>query len=162
MIDLLLGIPKQLDDLLTRLSASWANNVTSKVSNLDAAISTRAGAATALSTAVWDAATAGKINSGGIPGTVKSIQTGWVNDATTAGSGEDSYYFDVTLGTAVVVAKCVVTFTSRMDSIYIAEGYTGLPAIESARLMSTTSLRLSRNYARTGSVVGRWTVVEYY
>lgn len=66
MIDFLLGVPGRLKAIADLLAA-----------RLDTTISSRAAASTALSTATWTAARAGyldKLSSGGIPGTVKSIQ----------------------------------------------------------------------------------------
>jgi hypothetical protein len=97
--------------------------------------------------------------SGGIPGTVKSIQTG-VNTTTSASTGtagsEDDRYVDITIS-AVVVNKSVVLVQPIRDTS------DGQPLCETARLTSTTNLRLSRRGVTTENyVAARWTVIEYY
>ena len=156
MIDFLLGVPGKLKTITDYLTTYLSSTRAAKIDNLDAAISTRAAAATALSSATWTPARAGyldKINAGGIPGTVKSIQTGYL--AVVGGSsatGEDAYYRDITIST-VVVAKCVVTVQGNVTS----SGNT----MQTGRVTGTTTLRVSRD-ANNNTMSGRWYVVEYY
>ena len=66
MIGILLGIPGKLQTLLTRITSTGGANLDSK---LDATVSSRAAAATALSTAQWTNARAGYLdvlNAGGL------------------------------------------------------------------------------------------------
>lgn len=166
MIDFLLGVPGKLKTITDYLTTNLSTTRAAKIDNLDAAMSTRAAAATALSTATWTSDTAAKINSGGIPGTVKSIQSGFVNSvATTGGAGsEDEKYLDVTIA-AVVVAKCVVQVMPGFYNLFVANGFDGnmtvYPEIRSGRVTSPTNLRLG-GHAVLGSIRGRWTVIEYY
>lgn len=164
MISFLLGLSGRLKAVYDYLVANLSTTRAAKIDNLDAAMSTRAAAATALSIAVWTNGTAGKINSGGIPGTVKSIQTGFANSTSTAGAGEDAKYLDVAITAVASTAKCVVLVIPDFYNHFISDTYGGnyqvFPAIRSARLTSTTNLRLSSLLAP--SIVGRWTVIEYY
>ena len=53
MIDFLLGVPGKLKTVIDHLQTYLSSTRCAKIDNLDAAISTRAAAATALSTATW-------------------------------------------------------------------------------------------------------------
>lgn len=82
---------------------------------------------------------------------IKSIQTGYVTGNATS-TGEDSMYVDDTLSTAVVVANCVV----------IAQGYNSTEyGTLTGRVTSTTNVRLSFSGGQTGSIKGRYYVIEY-
>lgn len=102
------------------------------------------------------------LTSGG--GGVRSIQTGHINNqATSISTGEDLRYVDVTI-TAVTVANCVALF---QGSIALSTGdagfYTGTASqgIVTARMTSTTNLRLAFAAAAYGFMTGRWYVIEY-
>lgn len=58
MIEVLLGLPAKVKTLVDRLTSTRATNL----DNLDAAVSTRSAASTALSNAVWSDARAGKLD----------------------------------------------------------------------------------------------------
>lgn len=156
MIDFLLGVPGKLKTISDHLAAYLSPTRCAKIDNLDTTLISRAPASTALSTATWTAARAGyldKLNAGGIPGTVKSIQTGYLAvTAGVAGTGEDAYYRDITIST-VVVAKCVVTVGGN----HPASGGT----MQTGRVIGTTTLRVSRDSA-ANMMYGRWYVTEYY
>ena len=94
------------------------------------------------------------LTSGGIPGTVKSIQTGYAADTiAAAGSGEDTNYRDITITAVGSTAKCRIVWVV---------GEVGAALICTARLTSTTNLRVSRNTTGGTMPAGRWTVIEYY
>jgi hypothetical protein len=166
MIDFLLGVPGKLATIYTYLTSYLSATRCAKIDNLDVNIISRAPSSTALSTAVWSNATADKINLGGIPGTVKSIQSGYVNAAGTVGAAgaEDEKYLDVTIA-AVVVAKCVVQVSPGFYNRFVANGVDGnmevYPEIRSGRVTSTTNLRLGAA-SPVNSIRGRWAVIEYY
>ena len=117
-------------------------------------------------------------------GGVKQIITAFVKDlaptnaASPGGaSSEDFYYRDITLGSPVNISKCVVMFDG-------ASHYTGYPpyinnntstgvAVNTrtvtARLTSTTNLRLSTTYDPSAASIstyyyftGRYTIIEYF
>lgn len=151
MIDIS-GASGRLKAVYTYLTSYLSATRCAKIDNCDTTTSSRAAASTALSSATWTAARAGyldKISNGGIPGTVKSIQTGYVNnEIASRGDGEDYSYIDKGIAAVSSIAKCVV----------YAQG----PATnwQTARLVSTTSVRISSR--ADVFLVARWTVVEYY
>lgn len=62
MIDFLLGVPGKLKTISDHLTTNLSTTRAAKVDNLDAAISTRAPASTALTNATWTNARAEKID----------------------------------------------------------------------------------------------------
>jgi hypothetical protein len=150
MIGALIGLPGKIKTLLDRLTATRAG----LLDNLDAAMTTRAAASTALSTATWSATKAGYLDvaiSSRLSAAVKSIQTGYRGGAlASSGTGEDLYYADITLGTAVTVAK---TFVILQHAATTNNSGTG-------RVTSTTNLRLSRS--DSNGMTCRYYVVEFY
>lgn len=87
---------------------------------------------------------------------IQSIQTGYAPVTVgSSGSGEDTMYKDITI-TAVDTAKSVVLIQPSVDA-----GDNYAPLITSARLTSTTNLRLSKGSGTSTYVSGRWTVIEY-
>lgn len=76
MIDFLLGVPGKLKTISDYLTTNWTATRATKVDNLDAAISTRAPASTALTNATWTDVRAEKLD--GITAAVSSIiATNW-------------------------------------------------------------------------------------
>lgn len=158
MWTMLAGVPGKLKTLLDRLTAGRAANL----DNLNATISSRAPASTALSNTVWTDGLASNLAQPGLLGSVKSVQTGFVSSSSlSAGSGEDLQFVNVTIS-AVTTGKCIVSFvggagTSVPSAVWPAnDGY-----YVTARLTSSTQLRLS--CARSASnLVGRWQVIEFY
>lgn len=157
MMPALLGLPGKIATLLGRLTSGRATNL----DNLDAAISTRAPASTALSTATWSNALAAELDGlapavAAIPlGPVRSVQTGFkaADAAPSSGSGEDARYYDVTIAAVTNTAKCLVFwFPGNQNS-----GIAVMP-----RLTSTTNLRLAAGSSGVMTVQGRWYVVEFY
>ena len=62
MIDFLLGVPGKLKTVIDHLTTHLSSTRAAKIDNLDATISTRAAASTALSTATWTTARAEKLD----------------------------------------------------------------------------------------------------
>ena len=151
MIDFLLAVPGKITSVLNHINTNLSAVRTARIDNLDATTSSRAAAATALSTAVWSDALAAKINSGGIAGTVRSIQSGFINTSALNGAGQDLRYVDVTIN-SVTPGKCFVYQDKDNDA--------GL-ATSSGRVISATVLRLSAA-SGSGSIRGAWTVIEYF
>lgn len=168
-----LGIPGKLKTLLVdRLTAARAA-LLDNLSNLDAAISTRAAASTALSNTTWTATKAGYLDQAisSLPASaIKSIQSDFLPiTVATVGTGEDLKYVDVTI-TSVDTAKCFVSFvggsaSGNAGNCYIksGSGTTSVTYMCSARLTTSTNLRISspQNDALAPSIAGRWTVIEY-
>lgn len=176
---MLAGVPGKLKTLLDRLTATRAANL----DKLDADISTRAAASTALSNAVWTNTRAGRLDASVlVNGAIKSIHTGWVAQdvtyGTTTKSTEDAAYLDIAIP-AVNVGKSIVLFVGaggasvssvttadRIDNI--REGLrdnSNYRSEVSGRLTSSTVLRLAttsgNNSSWTPAIVGRWTVIEF-
>lgn len=105
---------------------------------------------------------------GGAGGSVvASLQTGYVGTNTVSTStGEDLRFVDVTISAVSNVNKCFINFMgvsaqggAASGNYYPPSGANGTAAI-TARLTSTTNLRLSCAVAMTG-ISGRWLVLEY-
>lgn len=143
------GPSGRLKTLLARLTDARAT----KIDNLDAAISTRAAASTALSTANWTAARAGYLDVLSGKSLFKSLQTGFLNSGTpSTGVGTDGTldYVDVTLGTAVVAANCLVIIQPvQATTGEHLQGY----------MTSPTNLRIATNDG-VASIRCRWYVIE--
>lgn len=163
MWTMLAGVPGKLKTLLDRLTATRA----ALLDNLNATVSSRAPAATALSNAVWTDARAGKIDL--IAPALRSLQGGYLNSTTlNSGSGEDVRFVDVTIS-AVDTAKSLCLFeggggtgtgsgaegASRWKS-----GSTGVQGL-TVRLINSTTLRVSSVSTFPERFNGRWTVVEF-
>ena len=127
-------------------SGTTFTRVVSESSNSDAALNLSGNAQVAITALAEDFSV------------IKSIQTGYVDSATSNGSGEDVKYLDVTVS-AVTVANCACFFYGgASSSAAYAMGYQA-GYITTPRLTSTTNLRLG---AQSGTqIVGRWYVVEY-
>lgn len=147
MIDFLLGVPGKLKTISDHLLTYWTAARAAKVDNLDAAISTRAVAATALSTAQWTNARAAKLDNLIETSVIQSIQTGLATGVPSAG-GRLLYYKDVAIA-AVTIAKSVVLIQPVQD------GTNGTPT---GYLTSTTNLRIESYFNDIACV---WTVVEF-
>lgn len=90
---------------------------------------------------------------------IKSIQEGYASSARSIGTGEDASYINVTIS-AVIVAKSVVLFDGGAGSNEgAAFGYAS-SAKCTARLTSSTNLRISVP-TTMAHIAGRWRVVEY-
>lgn len=86
MLDALMGVPGKLKTLLDRLTATRAGYL----DNLDAAVTTRAAASTALSTATWTSTRAGyldNLSSAPLSTAINRIQSGTIQLTGTMTSG---------------------------------------------------------------------------
>lgn len=167
----LLGVPGKLKTLIDRLTSTRAGNL----DNLDAAITTRAPSATALSSATWTGTKAGYLDaaiSSRLDAAVVSAQSGKVDTNTlSAGTADEFRYVDVTLSAVASVAKCLVVVVGGFASSPTSNS----AALDSARrngansgpargyLTSVSNLRL---YGAPGSdtyygASVRWQVIEY-
>jgi hypothetical protein len=98
-------------------------------------------------------------------GGLKSYQTGYVSATPSDGSGEDTKFFDVTVS-SVSTSKTMCSFAgsgSTLSSRAMAY-YSGaeIQAILSARMTSSTNLRLATGYNNAAPTVmtGRWQIAE--
>jgi hypothetical protein len=147
MIDFLLGVPGKLKTISDWLTTYWTAARAAKVDNLDAAVSTRAAAATALSTATWTNARAAALDSIGAS-VIRSIQSDYAYSGAPAAGGRLSKYMDVAIA-AVTVNKSIVLIQDAQDgSAFPATGY----------LTSANNLRLETSGLNISAV---WTVVEF-
>ena len=165
MIDFLLGVPGKLKTITDYLTTYMAAARMAKIDNCDTTTSSRAPANTALSSGVWTQAHADKIAAGGIPGTVKSIQTGYVSATASMGTGEDAMYYDVAITAVSSANKCVVLIQPAISDESSVEGstaYLTAQTMSTGRLTSTTNLRLTTMAMYNSPIRGRWTVIEYY
>lgn len=118
------------------------------------------------SAAFWTDALAAKLNAalGSTSSVIRSIQTGFVSAVradTSAFSGEDLRFFDVTIAAINAINKTFVTFQpARIWS-------STEPVMNTARMATSTKVRLSCTFdpaataPTTPIICGRWTVVEF-
>lgn len=101
----------------------------------------------------------------GSGGGVRTVQTGYLSAvAMSTGTGEDSKYYDVTLPTAVIVAKCRAEFQGTTAVVSAESGYLYFDSTSpilpcTARVTGVNNLRISS--VSGGFLTGRWYVVEY-
>lgn len=139
MIDFLLAVPGKLTTIYTYLTSNLAAARAAKIDNLDAAVSGRAPASTALTIATWTDARAAKLDA--IQSSViNSIQSGSI----TIGAGG----FGTATIAAVNTAKTMV-INNGLSNNYNASVY----------LFSAATVRADSNGA-PGTVVA-FTVVEF-
>lgn len=152
MIDFLLGVPGKLKTISDYLTTNLAAVRTAKIDQLDASVSSRASASTALSNATWTNGRAAQLDLIAAPtGAIQSIQTGMASSITTIG-GTLTSKIDITVS-AVVVAKTIV-FTQNASQ-------TTTPLQLAGYMSSTTNLRLETNDAVGSQASCRWYVVEF-
>ena len=168
MWTMLAGVPGKLKTLLDRMTATRAANL----DKLDANISTRAAASTALSNATWTEALAANLGALTparaarldatvlVSGVIKSVQTGYADPASilpNGAAGQDYWHFDIGIS-AVDMNKSIVLFQPV--------GAQSTVPLMTARLTSSTNLRISKKGASTpsdfGTAGGQWTVLEFY
>jgi hypothetical protein len=101
-------------------------------------------------------------------GGLKSYQTGYVSAEPSAGSGEDTKFFDVTVS-SVSTSKTMCSFAGSGSTIssgramaYYSQNGAEIQAILSARMTSSTNLRLATSYSSPAPtfMVGRWQIAE--
>ena len=96
---------------------------------------------------------------------INSVQTGFVNNATPTElqSGEDYFIFNITIS-PVNISKCLVLFTGGQATTAI-NAMTKTGSVTSytltARLINSTTLRLSSVAPTNAQFTGRWQVIEY-
>lgn len=153
MIDIS-GASGRLKAIYTYLTSYLSATRCAKIDNLDAAMSTRAAAATALSSATWTAARAGyleKLNATpGIPGTLKSVQRGVISMA----SGDSTKSATIA---SVDTGKAVLTLLGTAPS---GTSIT-IPAPAYLELTSATTITAKKTYTDKGVAVA-WQVAEHY
>lgn len=165
MWTMLAGVPGKLKTLLDRLTATRAANL----DKLDADISTRAAASTALSNAVWTNTRAGRLDASVlVNGVIKSIQTHAVVGATglQTGTGEDLRYKDVTIS-AVDTTRALIILHGGGADYLVSNGTTNVPTYQPVllRFTSSTTVRLSAPHQSASSanrIDARFTVVEFW
>jgi hypothetical protein len=103
MIDFLLGVPGKLSTIYTYLTTHLGSTRAAKIDNLDATVSSRAAASTALSSATWTNTKAGYIDAAitGRLGSIKAIYRGTIALSGTSSSATATI-------TAVVTEKSVI------------------------------------------------------
>lgn len=170
MIQFLLSIPPRVKLLTDRLTAARAQALDSvsetRMARLDAAVSSRAAAATALSSNVWTQARAVKLDDIN-PGAVKRVLSGYVNTKEAlVGVGQDQRYVNITIS-AVDPDKCIVTCigTATRSQFYGGAIFLGTDVatyIVSARLTGPTTLRVHVGFYDGISILAHWKIVEFY
>lgn len=138
------GVSGKLKTLTDRLTSARAANL----DNLNATITSTAPASTALSNVTWTSALAAILNNT-IQTSILSgnIQTGYATGGV-GGSGEDSSYVDVTITAVAATAKCIVLVNGDANGNVIT-----------ARLTSTTNLRISAPGYGGFGITARWYVI---
>lgn len=111
---------------------------------VDAAVSSRATADD-----VW-AATVRTLTTA--PSVIRSIQTGYVDEATnTAATVEDTWYINVTIAPVDISKSVVFAVGVRHDA----------GSDSTARLLSSTTVRVSKTTSSNAYLHCRWTVLEF-
>lgn len=108
MIEFLLAVPGRTKKLVDRLTAARA----ALLDNLDAAVSTRAAANTAVSNANYTAGRAALMD-GIIQNSVLSgngVQTGYATTSLSGSPGEDLWYVDITVSAVVPTRSLILVF----------------------------------------------------
>ncbi len=131
MIEVLLGLPAKVKTLVDRLTSTRATNL----DNLDAAVSTRSAASTALSNAVWSDARAGKLDTAALeasPLLSAPIASGLMPTAPTI--------LYITSYQDVYTKNSGLEHASTTSTSYVnAVNYTGKGVLEFAGLQSETA-----------------------
>lgn len=157
MIDMLLGVPGKLKSVYDHLTTYLSSTRCAKIDNLDAAISSRAAASTALSSGTWTATKAGYIDMA-ISGVcrIKSIQKVSVMIGNLSPSGA------ATLGTAVDPAKTIIIPLGFLASTSL--DYTEPAGLSNFwALTNTTTVTLTRGGSSYyGTCDGYAQVIEFY
>ena len=146
MWTMLAGVPGKLKTLIDRLTATRAANL----DKLDANITTRAAASTALSNAVWTDARAGKLDLIGI----KSIQRG----SFTWGAAELTRTITIS---SVTASRAILTFSFTSKSTATSFGEGERESFVAGNVDSDTALRFSREKSGPTSLV-EWQLIEYF
>lgn len=150
MIQALMGLPKLCLDALTHLTTHLASARAAKIENLDAAISTRAPASTAMSNATWSDAKAGFIDMA-ISGVarIKSIQHSGVTISNTTTTGNVTIS-SVTTSKAFIIPAGQSGNGSSFDQVSAQLYFTSGTNVQASRSSSDSTMTY------------RFTVVEFY
>jgi hypothetical protein len=138
----------KLNSIIGLLTTNWTAARAAKLDYLDAAISSRAPASTAVSNADYTSTRAALLDGIIQTSVIKSIQTGMTSSSTWTAGGSLAYYRDFTIA-SVNPAKCLVICQSTDDASTACSGY----------ITSPTNLRLERKTITSSQF--RWYVVEF-
>lgn len=156
MIDMLLGVPGKLKSVYDHLTTYLSSTRCAKIDNLDAAISSRAAASTALSSGTWTATKAGYIDMA-ISGVcrIKSIQKVDITVASLSASGTATI-------TAVNTAKTIIVSLGYLASTDL--DYTEPDGLSHMwTLTNSTTVTLTRGGSSySGLAQGAAQVIEFY
>lgn len=156
MIDFLLGVPGKLKSVYDHLTTYLSSTRCAKIDNLDAAISSRAAASTALSSGTWTDTKAGYIDMA-ISGVcrIKSIQK-----------------VSVTISNSSAAGSATITAVNTAKTIIIPLGYRASTTLDYTEpdglshfweLTSTTTVTLTRGgTSYSGLADGYAQVIEFY
>ena len=144
MIDFLLGVPGKLKSISDFLTTNWTIARAAKVDNLDAAMSTRAPAGTALSNGVWTQALANSLwtMSNSPVSVVQSIQSGDTQIVVSTANP-----MSVTIA-AVNTAKAIAFLRGSNNSFV------------QVTLVNSTTISLHTS-TTSGADIVSWTVLEF-
>lgn len=153
MIDFLLGVPGKLKTIYDYLTTHLSSTRAAKIDQLDAAISTRAPASTALSSAMWTATKAGYLDAAiSSVARIKSIQH-------VTGSGSFT-----TATSQTFTATITAVNTSKAFFLVNGVSFGSYPWVMNAVFSSTT--QISGTVGRTDIASSRpdvnLTVIEFY
>jgi hypothetical protein len=152
MMELLLGLPKQVADLLARLTSTRATNL----DNLDATTSSRAPASTALSTTNWTSGRAANLDNldaliSSRLGAIKSMQRGYIQIASGA-------TFQTATITAVVPPKSLLMLLGWAVN---DTGFNGNNDTAHLTFTNSTTITATRFGNGTTSPILSYQVVEF-
>jgi len=159
MLEPLLGLPGRIKILIDRITSTRASNL----DNLNATVSSRAPASTALSSSVWTGTKAGYVDTAisgrasqssvdALPqGIIKSVQRGLL-----IVGGSDSPPYNVTIS-SVDLGKSVLTFSYGGDSAVALTP----ERLLWGRLTSSTNIRFDNYESAASYYTIAWEVVEY-
>jgi hypothetical protein len=157
MLEPLLGLPGRIKILLDRIGS----NTPTQLGRLDANVSSRAPASTALSTSQWtntkagylDAAISGRASQASVnalpQGIVKSVQRGTFNPSNGATSA------NVTIS-SVDLDKAFLVFSFRSDT-----GLSDFEFVWTGKLTSATNINFQRYTGVSVAHTIEWQVIEY-
>lgn len=145
MIDFLLGVPGKLKTISDYLTTYWTSARAGKVDNLDAAISTRASAASLSAAAAYLDATVSSRQS-----SIKAIQRGTIV---------------ISGGSASATATITSVVTSKTELRYLGSlaRWDGTNATSTPMIVLTnsTTITASRPYTDANSATVSWELTEY-
>lgn len=143
MIDFLLAVPGKLKTISDYLTTNWTTTRAAKIDNLDAAVTTRAPASTALSTATWSGTLAAKLENTIQTSVVASIQNG--SHTNSGGATVDTTITAVDLNKSIIINRSINSTGSTSGFVTVS-------------LTSSTNVRTF--HAGAASTTLAWTVLE--